>query len=237
MQPPSSNSQDGPPKTPCERSRYDTSLVLLTRRFAELMSQSVNGEIDLNLVAHELNAPKRRVYDVTNVLEGVQLIRKTSKSHIQWLGDRENQEDHMELKALKEEEQELDQLVQSCTWQVHQMCMNLQCQRFAYLTLEDLRRIPSLEEQTVIVIKAPAETKLEVPHPDQSHQVHLSSTQGPIEVFLCSDDAQPLEAPDGCGYSDQCVSENGSAAFCPHPSSGRVSNQDWALQTAGTRTV
>lgn len=38
---------------------------------------------------------------------------------------------------------------------------------FAYLTYDDVQRIPSLKGQTVIVIKAPAETKLEVPHPEE----------------------------------------------------------------------
>lgn len=49
------------------------------------MSRSADGILDLNLVAQQLNAPKRRVYDVTNVLEGVQLIKKKSKNQIQWL--------------------------------------------------------------------------------------------------------------------------------------------------------
>lgn len=38
---------------------------------------------------------------------------------------------------------------------------------FAYLTYEDVQRILNLKEQTVIVIKAPAGTKLEVPHPEE----------------------------------------------------------------------
>lgn len=38
---------------------------------------------------------------------------------------------------------------------------------FAYLTHEDVQRIPMLKEQTVIVIKGPAGTKLEVPHPKE----------------------------------------------------------------------
>lgn len=38
---------------------------------------------------------------------------------------------------------------------------------FAYLTYDDVRRISSLKEQTVIVIKAPEETKLEVPNPEE----------------------------------------------------------------------
>uniref|UniRef100_A0A3Q2ZCK8 E2F/DP family winged-helix DNA-binding domain-containing protein n=1 Tax=Kryptolebias marmoratus TaxID=37003 RepID=A0A3Q2ZCK8_KRYMA len=65
--------------------RYETSLCLLTRRFAEKLSRSVNGVLDLNEVSEELGVSKRRIYDVTNVLKGIRLIRKKSKSHIQWV--------------------------------------------------------------------------------------------------------------------------------------------------------
>uniref|UniRef100_A0A8D0AQA3 E2F/DP family winged-helix DNA-binding domain-containing protein n=1 Tax=Sander lucioperca TaxID=283035 RepID=A0A8D0AQA3_SANLU len=68
-----------------EKSRCDTSLGFLTQRFAEMLRRSADGVLDLNLVAQELNAPKRRVYDVTNVLEGIQLIKKKSKNFVEWL--------------------------------------------------------------------------------------------------------------------------------------------------------
>lgn len=70
---------------PFMKPRYDTSLVFLTQRFAELLKQSADGVLDLNIVAQELHASKRRVYDVTNVLEGIQLIKKKSKNNVQWL--------------------------------------------------------------------------------------------------------------------------------------------------------
>ena len=50
-----------------------------------MMMRSADGVLDLNTVAQELGAPKRRVYDVTNVLEGIQLIKKKSKNTIEWL--------------------------------------------------------------------------------------------------------------------------------------------------------
>lgn len=68
-----------------EKSRNDTSLGFLTQRFAELLRSSADGVLDLNIVSQQLNAPKRRVYDVTNVLEGIQLIKKKSKNCIEWL--------------------------------------------------------------------------------------------------------------------------------------------------------
>lgn len=67
------------------RSRDDTSLGFLARRFGEMLSRSADGVLDLNLAALELGAPKRRVYDVTNVLEGIQLIKKKSKNMVEWL--------------------------------------------------------------------------------------------------------------------------------------------------------
>lgn len=48
----------------------------------------------------------------------------------------------------------------------------------------------SLDDQTVIAIKAPPETRLEVPDPTKSIQIWLKSLKGPIEVFLCPEDSQ-----------------------------------------------
>ncbi|XP_004563726.1 transcription factor E2F3 [Maylandia zebra] len=181
-----------------ERSRFDTSLGLLTRKFAELLRCSADGVLDLNVVCRELGASKRRIYDITNVLEGIQLIKKKSKNHIQWWGGQLNEDYQPVLKALGEEERKLDELIQSCTEQIHELCEDCHSHRYAYLTYKDIYRIPALKDQTVIVIKAPTETQLVVPHPDESLQIHLSSTQGPIDVFMCSDEPLPIEAT---GYS------------------------------------
>lgn len=72
-------------KSPGEKSRYETSLNLTTKRFLELLSQSPDGVVDLNWAAEVLKVQKRRIYDITNVLEGIQLITKKSKNNIQWL--------------------------------------------------------------------------------------------------------------------------------------------------------
>uniref|UniRef100_A0A668UPR6 E2F/DP family winged-helix DNA-binding domain-containing protein n=1 Tax=Oreochromis aureus TaxID=47969 RepID=A0A668UPR6_OREAU len=181
-----------------ERSRFDTSLGFLTRKFAELLRCSTDGVLDLNVVCRELGASKRRIYDITNVLEGIQLIKKKSKNHIQWWGGQLNEDYHPELKALGEKERKLDQLIQSCTDLLFMLSSLTLWLTYAYLTYKDIYRIPALKDQTVIVIKAPAETQLVVPHPHESLQIHLSSTQGPIDVFICSDEPLPIEAT---GYS------------------------------------
>lgn len=73
------------PRPSTEKSRYDTSLNLTTKRFLDLLAQSPDGVVDLNWASQVLDVQKRRIYDITNVLEGIRLISKKSKNNIQWL--------------------------------------------------------------------------------------------------------------------------------------------------------
>mmetsp|Transcript_5561 Transcript_5561/g.11596 ORF Transcript_5561/g.11596 Transcript_5561/m.11596 type:complete len:739 (-) Transcript_5561:107-2323(-) len=100
-------------------SRYDSSLGLLTKKFVTLLKEAPNGHLDLNIAATHLGVQKRRIYDITNVLEGIQLIEKRSKNHIAWSHDssaddtndnqgnsaaeRSADEDELHAKILREE--------------------------------------------------------------------------------------------------------------------------------------
>ncbi|XP_061615905.1 transcription factor E2F3 isoform X1 [Phyllopteryx taeniolatus] len=179
------------------RPRNDTSLVLLTRRFLAMLQQSEDGVLDLNYVSQELSSSKRRLYDVTNVLEGIKLIKKKYKNHIQWLGGWLNKDAIQMINNLAEEEKKLDELIKRGTGEVHRICVDEQTSRFAYVTYEDIQTIPRMREQTVLVVKGPEDTTLSVPHPKESLQVHLKSTQGPIDVLICSDEPLPMEVTDG----------------------------------------
>ena len=67
-----------------ERTRYDTSLSLLTKKFINLVEESQDGVVDLNVASDRLEVQKRRIYDITNVLEGIGILEKKSKNNIQW---------------------------------------------------------------------------------------------------------------------------------------------------------
>ena len=69
---------------PVERTRYDTSLGLLTKRFVGLLQSSPDGVVALNVASECLDVQKRRIYDITNVLEGIGILEKKSKNNIQW---------------------------------------------------------------------------------------------------------------------------------------------------------
>lgn len=198
------------PKSPGERTRYDTSLGLLTKKFVGLLSESADGVLDLNWATEVLEVQKRRIYDITNVLEGVQLIRKKSKNHIQWLvtgvfegsasaSERTNALQR-ELAELDRKENALDDLIQSSTNQLRELTENKNNQPFGYVTYQDIRSISSLQKQTVIAVKAPSETKLEVPEVSEgSMQIYLKSKNGAIEVYLCPEEVLEDESPVKCG--------------------------------------
>lgn len=63
----------------------DVSLVVLTQRFLELMQEAPGGSVDLGQVAMRLKTRRRRVYDITNVLGGINLVQKESASRIRWM--------------------------------------------------------------------------------------------------------------------------------------------------------
>ncbi|NWW49128.1 E2F2 factor, partial [Pedionomus torquatus] len=196
------------PKSPGEKTRYDTSLGLLTKKFIRLLNESPDGVVDLNRAAEVLEVQKRRIYDITNVLEGIQLIRKKSKNHIQWMGTgifedaavtAKQQVLRGELVELSRMERTLDQVLQdyasdgigglSRPTLSSSFSYTLSPSTLAYVTYQDLRAISNFQEQTVIAVKAPPETQMEVPDFSKDNfQLHLKSTNGPIEVYLCPEE-------------------------------------------------
>ncbi|KAL5647286.1 hypothetical protein ACJX0J_041641, partial [Zea mays] len=81
----------GNPSTPVGGCRYDSSLgycclLGLLTKFLNLLKGAPGGIVDLNNAAETLEVQKRRIYDITNVLEGIGLIEKKIKNNIRWKG-------------------------------------------------------------------------------------------------------------------------------------------------------
>lgn len=177
-----------------KRPRFDVSLVYLTRKFMDLVRSAPGGILDLNKVATKLGVRKRRVYDITNVLDGIELVEKKSKNHIRWIGsDLKNfgaapqqKKLQAELSDLSAMEDALDELIKDCAQQLLELTDDKENERLAYVTYQDIHSIQAFHEQIVIAVKAPEETRLDVPAPrEDSITVHIRSTKGPIDVYLC----------------------------------------------------
>ncbi|XP_037676735.1 transcription factor E2F6-like [Choloepus didactylus] len=176
-------------KSPC----CDVSLVNLTRKFMALVRSAPGGIVDLNKVATKLGVRKRRIYDITNVLSGIHLIEKKSKNHIRWIGSdfshcgaiTQQKKLQEELSNLSAMEDALDELIEDCAQQLFELTDDKENERLAYVSYQDIHSIQAFHEQIVIAVKAPPETKLDVPPPrEDSVTVHIRSTKGPIDIYL-----------------------------------------------------
>ncbi|XP_078236515.1 transcription factor E2F4 isoform X1 [Pogona vitticeps] len=204
--------ESGPQPPGGAPSRHEKSLGLLTTKFVSLLQEAKDGVLDLKLVfSFVLPAQaadtlavrqKRRIYDITNVLEGIGLIEKKSKNSIQWKGvgpgcnTREIAHKLIELKAeiedLEQRERELEQQKMWVQQSIKNVTDDVQNSQLAYVTDEDLCKC--FPGDTLLAIRAPSGTQLEVPVPEglngqRKYQIHLKSTSGPIDVLLVNKDA------------------------------------------------
>uniref|UniRef100_H3CZF0 THAP-type domain-containing protein n=1 Tax=Tetraodon nigroviridis TaxID=99883 RepID=H3CZF0_TETNG len=163
------------------------------RRFLELMLASPDHLVDVRRLMAGTESSTDRMDDITGVLEDIRLIEKQSAHRFKWIGKshissflwKNQQEFQAEMEKLKLVESVLDGLIKSCSQQLFEVTDNLDS-TLAYVSLADISRLKDFQQQTVMVVKAPEETKLEVPAPrEDSIQVHLKAEQGPILVLTC----------------------------------------------------
>mmetsp|Transcript_45975 Transcript_45975/g.76659 ORF Transcript_45975/g.76659 Transcript_45975/m.76659 type:complete len:366 (-) Transcript_45975:360-1457(-) len=206
-------------------SRCENSLGLLTEKFMALREESEGGTMDLNISAETLGVAKRRIYDITNVLEGIGLIEKKNKNQIQWKasgflsGDEDACQTSSVTRMLQEEECRLDKQIEQMKERLRELAECPENQDRLYVTEADLKSLPSFSSDTIISIRAPSGTSLEVPDPNEDvgeegkrYRVILRSSSGPIACYLI--DNNQKEAPasaTGCDSPHQCTDEKTTA--------------------------
>lgn len=227
------------PQTP---SRHEKSLGLLTTKFVTLLQEAKDGVLDLKAAADTLAVrQKRRIYDITNVLEGIGLIEKKSKNSIQWKGvgpgcnTREIADKLIDLKAelddLALREHELDQQRVWVQQSIKNVTDDSNNSPMAYVKHEDLCGV--FTGDTLLAIRAPIGTQLEVPIPEnvlngqRKYQIRLKSASGPIEVLLVNKDPSsaspvvlPVPPPDDVLQSLPAPTSLTPTAVMPVPKAG-----------------
>ncbi|XP_071736261.1 transcription factor E2FB-like isoform X2 [Rutidosis leptorrhynchoides] len=233
------------PTGPC---RYDSSLGLLTKKFINLIKHAEDGILDLNKAAETLEVQKRRIYDITNVLEGIGLIEKKLKNRIQWKGldastgeiDKSVTSLQAEVENLSAEERRLDEQTREMQEKLRELSEDDNNQKWLFVTEEDIKSLPCFQDETLIAIKAPHGTTLEVPDPDEAadslqrrYRIVLRSTMGPIDVYLVSQFEEKIEENNRAELNstseiiENPTTEIGTEAFHGH---------ERGMQTTDTRT-
>ncbi|KAI6230339.1 Transcription factor E2F6 [Aphelenchoides fujianensis] len=185
--------------------RQDSSLLRLTRKFLELRSDGDDPCIvNLNEAAVQLGVQKRRLYDITNVLEGIEMIEKMGKNSIRFKtpADMNQAKDVQSLRdevsQMEQEEDYLDALLRSTTAAMNLVREDPTDIPYQYLTYDDLHTLEDMQRKMLIALKSPTGSRccLQTPlNPElQGYQLFVKSESGDaMQAFICPTDSTPMK--------------------------------------------
>ncbi|XP_050100255.1 transcription factor E2F4 [Anopheles aquasalis] len=200
--------------------RVDKSLTLLTLGMVKMLRESPDGSLFLGEVAKTLRVnQKRRVYDVTNVLEGIGLIEKTGKNHVRWIGEELTSEScrgtarqigmHIkERRKLELREAWFDAKLQRMRKNVELVLKDARARSYLYVTSDDLTRVLPFERRHMLILcsdyPSPGKQSTAEPFPSQSSMIYrrmqrvlkvrTKQRDQPLDMLL-------LQTPDGACYT------------------------------------
>eukprot|EP00730_Choanoeca_flexa_P019634 TRINITY_DN9600_c0_g1_i1.p1 TRINITY_DN9600_c0_g1~~TRINITY_DN9600_c0_g1_i1.p1 ORF type:complete len:373 (+),score=58.70 TRINITY_DN9600_c0_g1_i1:146-1264(+) len=200
--------------------RSAKSLNNLTTKFVELLQNAPDGQLDLKTAAESLDMKqKRRIYDITNVLEGIGLVEKNNKNMIRWSyhpdpaptappgvsSSAEGVGVEHKMAQIRAEvaglETELRRLTEQSTVMqryLRQAADDIgETPLLASVFYDDITSLPGANEQLHFAIKAPKGAMLTVPVPilgpaRQQYNLHIKSERGPTDAFLIFKD-KPIQ--------------------------------------------
>uniref|UniRef100_A0A8D8C4D1 Transcription factor E2F5 n=1 Tax=Culex pipiens TaxID=7175 RepID=A0A8D8C4D1_CULPI len=189
------------PVTGSGSKRLDKSLATMTVNVVDLLKKASKGILNLGDATKLLEVrQKRRIYDVTNVLEGIGLIEKHGKNSVKWRGDsltpdprdvtRRTRVLKHERSRLLEYEALIDRRLQIISQSAQNSRTDETLASFAYVTSEDLLDAFGTRSVSVAVRKPPTVNVVET-----GRELTVTSTSDterlPLDVRLLRDPLGP----------------------------------------------
>ena len=186
--------------------RRENTLGGLATRFIELIKKTPTHSINLNEVVKALRVQKRRIYDITNVLEGVGLISKSLKNKIHWTGVvnppkriDESTKARDIIEKLKSEESELDKVIADSEKQLREIITKEEYKEFAFITQDDLALLSITQEYSnkkLLLVNTEASTKVMKVKEDDSYLLQLQDIDEDPKIYLINKDEQKFSLKD-----------------------------------------
>ena len=157
-----------------KRLRQENSLGELTTNFIDYVKTKGLELININEIVKKLKVKKRRIYDITNVLEGIGYIKKLGKNQIKWIKAdflkeniilNNNNEDSNKINKfleLKKENDKLDLFLKEINLEFEKINEKPETKNYAYVTYDDLKNLADNNNNKMIAIKAPIDTNIEI---------------------------------------------------------------------------
>ncbi|KAK9174348.1 E2F/DP family winged-helix DNA-binding domain protein [Cryptosporidium meleagridis] len=164
------------PQLGSEQSRAESGLLLLTEKVIEYAKQSPKYEIDLQSVENKLGVPRRRLYDITNVLEAVGLFTKPRHNIYKLnmdmssglLQDEENDEN---IIFYTKSQLELEQAISKIKDSIQELIQVGQEQGLLHADRETLSKLCPVNTNTIVSISMPIDSSITLNPNQHSYQL------------------------------------------------------------------
>lgn len=179
------------------KARNEGSLSVLTNKFIRMLEESPDGMIDLNDAVGLLAVQKRRIYDITNVLEGIGFIKKFKKNKIKLVDqadetglDEEIASLQAALRAAREEEAEVEAHASAVRAQLASIFADPEELKFAFIHKDDLEHLMQVNPSIMpcVLVESSVDTQVDVYQPKKTPTEKDPKDVGPeYTIFVKSD--------------------------------------------------
>ena len=168
--------------------RQENSLGELTKNFINYIRKSGRNTVNINELVKELKVKKRRIYDITNVLEGIGYVQKHAKNEISWIRtevlnnfsnsllynlkqDINNKKN--EFLEIKKINKSLDTEIEKIKDEFNLISQEEDFNQYGYITFTDLNDLSNNEKYDLLAIKAPKGTSIDIIDPNEAKKSYL----------------------------------------------------------------
>ena len=171
--------------------KQENSLGKLTINFLKHIKEKGRVNININSLVNDLKVKKRRIYDITNVLQGMGYIEKNGKNEIKWNQNYRNLENilnknslpesfvsnynklKLELDELKMEEKKIDEELNKYNEEFNYISKKKDFPKYGYITFNDMIKLSKSENLNFMIIKATKGTVINVIDDEESKKAYL----------------------------------------------------------------
>jgi transcription factor E2F3 len=141
-----------------EESRQENSLCQLTKKVLQYIRCKKKLNININELVKELGVKKRRIYDITNVLQGIGYIEKKGKNEIIWIKNHLFNKKDMKIKnntiKINKQINELNDFMDKANAELVSILSDDDFNKYGYITYNDLINFSRNENKDLFIVKA-----------------------------------------------------------------------------------
>ena len=166
-----------------EDSCQENSLGQLTKNFINYIKTTGKKSININDLVNELQVKKRRIYDITNVLQGIGYLQKSGKNEIIWtktiinktkskkkLANKKNNNNNninnnkqkINIEQLEQEKDKYEKQINIFKDEFNSIAKKVDFAKYGYITKDDLKTLSINDKVDLLIIKATKGTVMNI---------------------------------------------------------------------------